>query len=252
MFIPDPDFYPSITLIVFTSVAEPGCLSRIPDPDFIYPPYHFHFLPPVLRSRDVYPPDPGSWFYPSRIPDLGSRIPDPTTETKEEGKKFVALLFFGSHKYYKIKNNLILNRYREKIEIRDPQKPIPDPGSRSQKRTGSRIRIRNTVFQFPVMLLQLGFPCRSNWCAPIHHDDFLLCIPHTKDDWCPFLFETLSALKVHCFFKWYRYKCWGFCCLSSSPVKTQLLHGTFLEALRKIKLLFIARAGFKIIFLGCL
>jgi hypothetical protein len=30
-------------------------------------------------------------------------------------------------------------------EIRDPEKPIPDPGSRGQKDTGSRIRIRNTA-----------------------------------------------------------------------------------------------------------
>ncbi len=30
-------------------------------------------------------------------------------------------------------------------EIRDPEKTIPDPGSRGQKGTGSRIRIRNTV-----------------------------------------------------------------------------------------------------------
>ncbi len=30
-------------------------------------------------------------------------------------------------------------------EIRD--KPIPDPGSRGQKGTGSRIRIRNTVIK---------------------------------------------------------------------------------------------------------
>ncbi len=29
-------------------------------------------------------------------------------------------------------------------EIRDPEKPIPDRGSRGQKGTGSRIRIRNT------------------------------------------------------------------------------------------------------------
>jgi hypothetical protein len=29
-------------------------------------------------------------------------------------------------------------------EIRDPKKPIPDPGSRGQKGTGSRIRISNT------------------------------------------------------------------------------------------------------------
>jgi hypothetical protein len=30
-------------------------------------------------------PDPD--FYPSRIPDLGSRIPDPKTATKEKGDK---------------------------------------------------------------------------------------------------------------------------------------------------------------------
>jgi hypothetical protein len=53
-----------------SSVADPGCLSRIPDPD----------------------------FYPSRIPDPGldpgSRIPDPKTVTKEKGeKKFVIILF---------------------------------------------------------------------------------------------------------------------------------------------------------------
>jgi hypothetical protein len=41
--------------MVDSSVADPGCLSRIPDPD----------------------------FYPSRIPDPGSQIPDP----KERGAK---------------------------------------------------------------------------------------------------------------------------------------------------------------------
>jgi hypothetical protein len=56
---------------VTCSVADPGCLSRIPDPDF-------------YQSRI---PDPD--FYPSRIPipDLGSRIPDPKTATKERGEK---------------------------------------------------------------------------------------------------------------------------------------------------------------------
>ncbi len=49
-----------------SSVADPGCLSRIPVPDF-YP------------SRI---PDPGS-----RIPYPGSRIPDPKTAIKERGKK---------------------------------------------------------------------------------------------------------------------------------------------------------------------
>jgi hypothetical protein len=45
----------------------------------------------VLRIRDVYP---GSWFLP--IPDLGSRIPDPKTATKERGEK--NLDFLCSHK----------------------------------------------------------------------------------------------------------------------------------------------------------
>jgi len=40
-------------------VADPGCLSRIPDPD----------------------------FYPSRIPDPGSQIPDQKTVPKERVKK---------------------------------------------------------------------------------------------------------------------------------------------------------------------
>jgi len=33
-------------------------------------------------------------FYPSWILDPGSWIPDPTTATKEKGKKFVVLPFF--------------------------------------------------------------------------------------------------------------------------------------------------------------
>jgi hypothetical protein len=50
----------------------------------------FVFLKTVLRIRDVYP---GSriliFTHPgSRIPDLGSRIPDPKTATKDRGEKF--------------------------------------------------------------------------------------------------------------------------------------------------------------------
>jgi hypothetical protein len=62
-----------------SSVADPGCLSRIPDPD----------------------------FYPSRIPDPGSRIPDPKTATKERGeKKFGVILFFVATNFTKL--NIIL------------------------------------------------------------------------------------------------------------------------------------------------
>ncbi len=48
------------------SVADPGCLCRIPDPD----------------------------FYPSRIPDPGSRIPDPKTGRKERGEKKIFVKHF--------------------------------------------------------------------------------------------------------------------------------------------------------------
>jgi hypothetical protein len=44
-----------------TKFADPGCLSQIPDPDFIHP---------------------------------GSRIPNPTTAPKEEGEIFFVLHFF--------------------------------------------------------------------------------------------------------------------------------------------------------------
>jgi hypothetical protein len=64
------------------SVADPGCLSRIPDPD----------------------------FYPSRIPDLGSRIPDPGSKNsnKKTGVKkiFVVKPFVVATNFRKL--NIIL------------------------------------------------------------------------------------------------------------------------------------------------
>jgi hypothetical protein len=60
---------------------------------------------PVLRIRDVYPGSrililthPGS-----RIPDLGSRIPDPKTATKERGeKKLVVIPFYVATNFTKL------------------------------------------------------------------------------------------------------------------------------------------------------
>jgi len=129
----------------------------------------------VLRILDVYP---GSWiliFFFLPIPDPGSRIPDPKTVTKERGEKNFCQTFFCSHKFHKIVNYFIFEMLKKKIlanfqriielftqklslssqkygfGIRDPEKNpfrIPDPGSRGQKGTGSRIRIRNTAFLF--------------------------------------------------------------------------------------------------------
>jgi hypothetical protein len=62
------------TMLLPTSVADPGCLSRIPDPD----------------------------FYPSRIPNPGSRIPDLKTGTKESGEKKIALPFFVATNFTKL------------------------------------------------------------------------------------------------------------------------------------------------------
>jgi hypothetical protein len=71
--------FPAIAGIAADNVADPGCSSRIPDPD----------------------------FYPSRIPDLGSRIPDPKTATKDRGEKFFFVkLFFVATNFTKL--NIIL------------------------------------------------------------------------------------------------------------------------------------------------
>ncbi len=82
------------------SVADPGCLSRIPDPTFFQPGSR-------IRIKEFKYFNPKKWFLSSRKYDPGcsSRIPDPDAD-------FL---------------------------------PIPDPGSRGQKGTWSRIWIRNTV-----------------------------------------------------------------------------------------------------------
>jgi hypothetical protein len=112
-------------------------------------------------------PDPD--FYPSRIPDLGSRIPDPKTATKERGEiKFVVITFYVATNFTKFQIILVLKCWRKKFGpnvkelqnflpkklsissqkygfgIRDPRsgirkKPIPDPGSRIQGSKRHRI-----------------------------------------------------------------------------------------------------------------
>ncbi len=67
------------------SVADPGCLSRIPDPD----------------------------FYPSRIPDLGYRIPK--QHQKRGVKKIFCHSFFCSHKFHKIDNYFSFEMLKKRI-----------------------------------------------------------------------------------------------------------------------------------------
>jgi hypothetical protein len=60
-------------------------------------------------------PDPD--FYPSRIPDPGSRIPDTGSKNsnKREGRKKIRYTFLCSHKFYKIENFLSFEMLKKKI-----------------------------------------------------------------------------------------------------------------------------------------
>ncbi len=115
----------------------------------------------------VFIPDPD--YYPYRISDPGSK----NSNKRERRKKISCHTFLCSHKFHKIVNYFSFEVLKKKIwanfqriielftkkmvknllkiwswdpgsEIR--KKPISDPGSRGQKGTGSRIRIRNTEF----------------------------------------------------------------------------------------------------------
>ncbi len=72
-----------IKMSLMGSVADPGCLSQIPDPDFC----------------------------PSRIPDSESK-----NNNKREGWKQISChAFFCSHKFHKIENNFIFEMPKKKI-----------------------------------------------------------------------------------------------------------------------------------------
>jgi hypothetical protein len=93
-------------------------------------------------------------------------IPDPKTATKERDEKKLLSYLVVATNFTKLKI-ILFELLKKKIwanlkkiviklskicfwyprsTIRDPEKPIPDPGSRGQKGTGSRIRIRNIAF----------------------------------------------------------------------------------------------------------
>ncbi len=142
------------------SISDPGCLSRIPDPGSQIP---------DPRSRI---PDPGSQipdpdFYPSRIPDVGSK-----NSNKREGWKIFFYIPFNVATNFTKLNFEVLKKkiwpnfqriialFTQKIvtkllkiwvwdpgsEIRDPGSGknlfrIPDPGVKKASDPGSRIRI---------------------------------------------------------------------------------------------------------------
>jgi hypothetical protein len=108
------------------SVADPGCLSRIPDLD----------------------------FYPSRIPHLWSRIRQ--QHQKGEGKNFfcptknhkiVYNFIFEHKKFIKSQNTkqckiFFLSYQKYGFGIRDPENPIPDPESRAIKAPDPESRVK--------------------------------------------------------------------------------------------------------------
>ncbi len=107
----------------------------IPDPN------SFH---PGSRIRIHSIPDPGSEFFPSRI-----RI-----------KVF---------KYFKPKNKLFLSsRIPDRILSFYPSR-ILDPGSRGQKGTGSRIRVRNTDVTHFFPNFRANFVCCSMMLIPMQY-----------------------------------------------------------------------------------
>jgi hypothetical protein len=137
-----------------TSVADPGCLSRFPDPDF----YPSRILDPDLGSRTRIS-DPGP----------GSQIPDPKTAAKERDEKnLVVIPFFVATNFTQLKicyfwnaeeqksgpifkellnfvlQKLSLSSQKYGFGIRDPGSGKTCSRSRIQgsKSTGSRIRIR--------------------------------------------------------------------------------------------------------------
>jgi hypothetical protein len=100
-----------------SSVADPGCLSRIPNPD----------------------------IYPSRIPDLGSRIPDPGSKNsnKERGENFFFChTFLYSHKFHKIENYFSFEVLKKKIRANFQRiiELLPKKLSQSSQKYGFGIR----------------------------------------------------------------------------------------------------------------
>jgi hypothetical protein len=104
----------------------------------------------VLRIWDVYP---GSDFFPSRIRTVS--IPDPGSASKNLRILTPKKWFLSSRKYDPGCSSRIPAPDADFL-------PIPDPGSRGHKSTGSRIWIRNTAFIYHYMFLAWAMRCAKN------------------------------------------------------------------------------------------
>ncbi len=143
------------TCLVNQAFCGSGCDLHLGGPDRYKRDLSPVYFLSVLRIRDVYP---GSCFYPSRIQK---------PQLKRGVKKKCCQTFFCRHNFHKIVNYFSFECWRKKFRpifkklknflpkrlslssqkygfgIRYPEKT--HPGSRGQKGTGSRIRIRNTA-----------------------------------------------------------------------------------------------------------
>jgi hypothetical protein len=134
-----------------SSVADPGCLSRIPDPD----------------------------FYPSRISDPGSR----NSNKKEGRKKICCHNFLCTHKFHKIVNYFSFDVLKKKIwanfiRIIEPftQKMstssqkygfgIPDPGVKKAPDPGSGSATLKRRPGFCDMSTAVLYPCTEKEPMP--------------------------------------------------------------------------------------
>jgi hypothetical protein len=126
----------SLQYIYLSNVADPGCLSRIPEPNFSIP-------------------DPGSNRF--RILDPHPRILVGTVRIFNPKNCYKAL---GKISRFVHPGSRILTFYPSRN---------PDPGSRGEKGTGSRIRIRNFVHTKPFLgESELSQGSRSKFFMLVH------------------------------------------------------------------------------------
>ncbi len=157
----------------------------------------------TLSVPPLDPPPPPPWDSRSCRTDFLPRETYSPSRRKKFGPIFKELLTFLPKKC-----SICSQIYG--FGIRDPRsgirkKPLPDPGSRGQKGTGSRIRIRNTVFYTPIdHTSQKRWVCCSEWMGfYLLHESMLDSVIRARDKHLQvnILMYTICWKKFVCFFK---------------------------------------------------